>query len=137
MQTFLGHALGKVRGGRKGGSIWLFESDFNKTEVQSRLKDGVFVLLKVVPPLEVEKPVQIEEEPPVIASETIIEEVVVLEEVQAEEPEEQETPPGEGSVYSEMKTSELRDLLKEMGLYDPSLRKKADMLKVLEEHHEN
>ena len=140
MQMFHGHALGGVRGSRKGGSLWLYEEQFNTLQVQARLESGVMALIKVVPPIPEEAPTSI----PHTVSEEAVEEVqseeaaeIVVEEI-AEEPvavlEESEA---EVIDYSSLKSQELRALLKERGLYDPSKKKKADMIKILEESDED
>ena len=137
MQTFFGHALGRVRGGRKGGSIWLLEEDFQTIQIQTRIESGDLVVLEVRPPI-VEEPVEIEEEAPVSTSETVIEQEEVPEVVeQVEEAEEVSEDASEAEVidYSSWKPSKLRNYLKELGIYNPSLRKKADMVKAIEEYH--
>lgn len=137
MQTFFGHALGRVRGGRKGGSIWLSEEEFQTYQVQARISYGSLVLVKTKPPIPVEVPV-VEEEAPVSTSETVIEPEVIPEVVeQVEEAEEivEEVSEAEEIDYNSWKPSKLRSYLKELGIYDSSLRKKADMVKAIEEHH--
>jgi len=136
MQTFFGHALGRVRGGRKGGSIWLSEEEFQTYQVQARISYGSLVLVKTKPPMPVEAPV-VEDETPVSTSETVIEPEVIPEAVeQIEEAKEiVEVSEAEEIDYSSWKPSKLRSYLKELGIYNSSLRKKAAMVKAIEEYH--
>lgn len=127
MQHFEGHALGAVRGGREGGSIWLPESTY-LASAQPRVEQGVLALIKVNPPFpspkEPEQPKEVLEQ-----TDTVVEPEEVVEE--------QSEDVKEAVDYSSMKTSELRALLKERGLYDSSVRKKTLMIELLEADDEN
>ncbi len=142
MIHYKGYALGRAIRKRPGGSLWLEEEDFNSDSIQSMISSNRLRLVKAIPPLE---PKVVEEIPsPSIPveepKEEVVEEVVIVEEApQAEEaaPAAEGTQETEAIDYSSMKTSELRQLLKDRGLYESSIRKKADMIKVLEESDED
>lgn len=124
MQHFSGHALAAVRGGRPGGQIWLSEEDYQGSALP-RIERGEMLLLRVFPPEE-KKTDTVLAPPP---------EEIIIEEDSAEEPSEE--PSVEKPDYSSLKTSALRKLLKERGIYDPSVRKKSLMIKMLEDSDES
>lgn len=138
MIHYNGHALGRAVRKRPGGSIWLLEDDFSSDSIQSMLSSNRLRVVKAIPPLapkvvieEIPSPSLPIEEP----KEVLAEAVVVAEDVpQLEEaaPVAEDTEVSEAIDYSSMKTSELRQLLKDRGLYESSIRKKVDMIKVLE-----
>lgn len=136
MQQFHGHSLGRVRGGRPGGSIWLYDDQYNTPQVQARLNSGVMILVKVDPPIVAEVESEVLDVPQPI-EEIVIEEEQTEEVVEVLEVQDAEETEAEVIDYSSLKTSELRNILKEKGLYDPSRKKKSDMLAILEEHNED
>lgn len=131
MQHFAGHALGKPRGGRKGGSIWLVESDFNSHAVQARINMGDLELLKIVPPLESQKDVSTKESHEPIKPQKSLADI----RKEAEKGVIDKTP--EPIDYSSLKFDELKALVKARELTTKGLRKKTDYIKLLEESDED
>jgi hypothetical protein len=61
----------------------------------------------------------------------------VAEDLQIDEAVAEDIEVPEAIDYSSMKTNELRQMLKDRGLYESSIRKKSNMIKVLEENDED
>ena len=135
-QQFMGNTLSRVRGSRPGGSIWVTEEAMSSPTLSGMISAGRLKVINIVPPLPVEEIEPIKTEPVV--------EVEAPVSVTVEVPANDEGEPEPEALieavadslpevdYSSMKVSELRALLKEKGLYSKSLKKKADMINVLE-----